>query len=242
VRKKPSTDSLLSALEVLRQLYASGERKLTARVPTAFGAGVAQADRDRPVIDRRTWEVAVVMTLRDRLRAGDIWVEGSCEGSRAFRAFDDFLLPARRVRGQAKGLTNWTLPFPTALKFGATNVLGISSGGFEKSQTGLPGKLPPSNRTTLVSRISLAASTALLSHLPIPGIARRGQRLDRFCKSASSTFAPASRQKIRIALMTAGLADVTNLGLARMSWSSGVYSHTQLFWTAEWHLRDETSE
>jgi hypothetical protein len=29
------------------------------------------------------------MTLRDRLRAGDIWVERS----RAFRAFDDFLLP-----------------------------------------------------------------------------------------------------------------------------------------------------
>ena len=39
------------------------------------------------------------MTLRDRLRAGDIWVEGS----RAFRAFDDFLLPPRRLRGQAKG-------------------------------------------------------------------------------------------------------------------------------------------
>jgi hypothetical protein len=31
-----------------------------------------------------------MMTLRDRLRSGDIWVEGS----RAFRAFDDFLLPA----------------------------------------------------------------------------------------------------------------------------------------------------
>ncbi len=30
-----------------------------------------------------------MMTLRDRLRAGDVWVEGS----RAFRAFDDFLLP-----------------------------------------------------------------------------------------------------------------------------------------------------
>jgi len=43
-----------------------------------------------------------------------------------------------------------------------------------------------------------------------------------------------------IALMTAVLADATNLGLARMAWSSGVFSHTQLLWTAEWHLRDET--
>jgi Tn3 transposase DDE domain-containing protein len=43
-----------------------------------------------------------------------------------------------------------------------------------------------------------------------------------------------------IALMTAVLADATNLGLARMAWSSGMFSHTQLLWTAEWHLRDET--
>ena len=40
--------------------------------------------------------------------------------------------------------------------------------------------------------------------------------------------------------MTAVLADATNLGLARMAWSSGIFSHTQLLWTAEWHLRDET--
>src|SRR4029077_5239942 len=40
-------------------------------------------------VDRRAYEVAVMMTLRDRLRSGDIWGEGS----RAFRPFDDFFLP-----------------------------------------------------------------------------------------------------------------------------------------------------
>src|ERR1700675_4092546 len=43
-----------------------------------------------------------------------------------------------------------------------------------------------------------------------------------------------------VVLMTAALADATNLGLARMARSSGVFSHTRLLWTAEWHLRDET--
>ena len=43
-----------------------------------------------------------------------------------------------------------------------------------------------------------------------------------------------------VALMTAVLADATNLGLARMARSSGMFSHTRLLWTAEWHLRDET--
>jgi hypothetical protein len=36
-----------------------------------------------------TFGALVVVALPDRLRAGDVWVEGS----RAFRAFDDFLLP-----------------------------------------------------------------------------------------------------------------------------------------------------
>ena len=40
--------------------------------------------------------------------------------------------------------------------------------------------------------------------------------------------------------MTAVLADATNLGLVRMAWSSGIFSHTQLLWTAESALRDET--
>jgi hypothetical protein len=67
------------------------------------------------------------MTLRDRLRAGDIWVEGS----RAFRAFDDFLLPPAAFAAKRKA-DELGLRFPTALKPGATSVLRLSSGGFEK--------------------------------------------------------------------------------------------------------------
>jgi hypothetical protein len=33
--------------------------------------------------------------------------------------------------------------------------------------------------------------------------------------------------------MTAVLADATNLGLARMARSSGVFSHSKLLWTAD---------
>jgi hypothetical protein len=45
-RSWKSTDSLLTAIEVLRQLYASGERKPPARGADCFsGADVAQADR-----------------------------------------------------------------------------------------------------------------------------------------------------------------------------------------------------
>jgi len=47
-RSWKSTDSLLTALEALRQLYASGEREAPSRgTDRLSGAGVAQADRDR---------------------------------------------------------------------------------------------------------------------------------------------------------------------------------------------------
>lgn len=98
---KPN-DSLLDALDLLRGLYTSRPKQFPQRPPMAFlkatwrklvGRGLA--------FDRRAFEVAVMMTLRDSLRSGDIWVEGS----RAFRAFGDFLLPpeafnARRQEGK----------------------------------------------------------------------------------------------------------------------------------------------
>ena len=40
-------------------------------------------------INRRAYELCVYFELRDRLRAGDVWVEGS----RQHRNFDDRLIP-----------------------------------------------------------------------------------------------------------------------------------------------------
>jgi Domain of unknown function (DUF4158) len=104
-RSWKSGDSLLAALDVLRDVYTAGQKNLPPCPPTAFlqstwrklvGTGA--------IVDRRPYEVAVMMTLRDRLRSGDVWVEGS----RTFRAFDDFLLPietfTRRRREGELGL------------------------------------------------------------------------------------------------------------------------------------------
>ena len=51
------------------------------------------------------------------------------------------------------------------------------------------------------------------------------------------TGAPADDAR---ALMTAVLADATNLGLTRMARSAGAFTHSRLLWVAEWHVRDET--
>ncbi len=51
-------------------------------------------------ISRRLYETAAVATLRDRLKSGDVWVEGS----RAYRRFGDYLLPKDQVAAEARGL------------------------------------------------------------------------------------------------------------------------------------------
>ena len=81
--------ALLAAIDVLRKMNATRQRKLPADVPTRFVPA-----RWRPYvfrddgIDRRYYEICVLSELRDRLRAGDVWVPGS----RHYRELNDHLV------------------------------------------------------------------------------------------------------------------------------------------------------
>lgn len=83
-------DPLLGAVEALRRMYRDGRSVLPERVPTTF-----LRPRRRKVvfpggggIQRRAYEVAVVVHLHERLASGSVWVDGS----RAYRTLDDYLL------------------------------------------------------------------------------------------------------------------------------------------------------
>ena len=74
----PAAAELRQALALRRDLHASGQRTLPAYVPAGF-----VKPRGRPPVfpargvDRRFDELCARADLRDRLRAGDIWVTGS---------------------------------------------------------------------------------------------------------------------------------------------------------------------
>jgi TnpA family transposase len=86
----------LRALRTLKELNAVGRRKLPENVPTDF---VPQRLRsivnNGGEVDRRAWECALLLKLRDELKAGNL----SVRYSKRFARLDDFFIDDRRWQG-----------------------------------------------------------------------------------------------------------------------------------------------
>jgi TnpA family transposase len=87
----PSHRVLLAALAVIKELDATGKRKLPASVPLAFVPPRWEKLVSRQAgLDRHYYEMCALAELRDGLRTGDVWVAGR----RRFKDLQDYLLPA----------------------------------------------------------------------------------------------------------------------------------------------------
>ena len=245
---KPN-DPILVAVDLLRGIHQGTRRKLPERPPIAF---LRRAWRKRVKaaavgFDPRAYEVAVIVHLRDRLRSGDIWVEGS----RAWRTFEDYLLsPATFAVMHAEGRLGLAVPddwtawiaeraatLDTKLRTLASEAVAgrlpdasIADAGLtvapirrdEQEAKALSGRL-----YNLMPRIRI---TDLLAE--VNGWTSFADRFTHF-----RTGETASEQS---ALMGAILADATNLGLDRMAESSrGVTIH-ELNLMIDRHIRPDT--
>ena len=82
-RGGPGTAELMQALTILKQLNASGGRKVpddapAGFVPRRYADYLTQAQRSGDVTAcRHYWELCVLLAVRDGLRSGDIYVPGS---------------------------------------------------------------------------------------------------------------------------------------------------------------------
>jgi TnpA family transposase len=99
-----SMKSLLSALVLLRRLNTDEIRKVPSDAPTQFVKDrwkeyvFAEGKTDK--IDRHYYELCVLTALKDALRSGDIFVQGS----RQYRDFEEYLLPASAVPEALKAI------------------------------------------------------------------------------------------------------------------------------------------
>jgi TnpA family transposase len=248
-RAVPAAGGVLRAVEAMRAFYRSARRVWPRHAPTGFirkawRAAVLTAEG----IDRRAYELCLFAALRERLRAGDVWVEGS----RRYRAVEDQLIARPLFEAlRAAG------PLPVAVPLAAGVYLEARRALLEQrlaevaekaahdrlEDVRIAGdslKITPLRAATPEAAETLAER--LYNLLPSVRITELLAEVDRWT-SFSTAFThlrsglPAEDRRV---VLTAVLADATNLGLTRMAEACGIASRRQLVWTAGWHLREQT--
>jgi TnpA family transposase len=234
----------LSAIEILRELNRSGRREVPASALMPFASqhwkGLV---RSGGRIDRRLYETAVAATLRDRLRSGDVWVEGS----RAYRRFSDYLLPTAAVAAEAEALPiNVELgPYLAeraglldqrlatfARRLARGDLVGVALQGGQLSVTPVKAAAPDEARA--LDR----AVDNLLPRVRITELLREVDALTGFSTMFRELRSGRAHENPSCVL-AAVLADATNLGLERMANASQGVTYAQLAWTQSWYLSEE---
>jgi TnpA family transposase len=254
LRAVPAATATLRAVELLHTVvYASGGRNWPKSLPVSF---LRPAWRDA-VLDsapkghvehRRTWEAAVLLALRDRLRGGDIWVEGS----RQWRAVEDQLIsPPLFAAMREAG------PLPVAVPETAQEYLAERRAVLQRRLTEVNAKaeadaledvrirgdeLKISPLKAVTPEEAEVAAERLYHALPPTRVTELLLEVHRWtgfadCFTHLHTGLPADDPRVAI---TALLADATNMGLTRMADACSLASYRQLAWTAGWHLREDT--
>ncbi len=244
-----AVSDLLEAINMLHVMNVTRQRKLPADAPTSF-----VQPRWRPYvfhddgIDRRYYEICVLSELRDRLRAGDVWVPGS----RHYRELEDHLVSAEdfedlRATGEV----------PVAVELDADRYLAERKAQLHERLSSVEA-LAQTDRlegVTLAGRDLRFApvrtggprdaerlADRLYGLLPLVRITELLEEVDGWTHFTEG-FTHLRRGTVardKRTLLTAVLADATNLGLSRMADACGIATRRQLVWASSWHIRDET--
>jgi TnpA family transposase len=199
-------------------------------------------------IDRRAYELCAFSELRNRLRAGDIWVDRS----RQYQDFESYLIPKltfemlkaegplpleieTEVQGylesRRSALTQELATVATLAESGKLPDVDLAEGDLKITPLGA---VTPPEAETLRD-----AAYDLLPRIKITDLLLEVDHWTGFseCFTHQRNGQPAEN---KAALLTTILADGINLGLSRMAEACRGATLRQLAWVHDWHIREET--
>lgn len=242
-------DPLLAAITTLKQLYTEGRRVLPDRVPVGH---LAKSERElifenrRP--DRRLYEIATLVHLRDRLHSRDVWVEGS----RSFRPIDEHLMPKpafvalkeedKLGLGVHSDGAAWLAEIRQMMDF---NLKRLAWRARYKKLEGVRmenGTLIVTPRASDIPAAAEALNAEITEMYPlveVPDLLREVHEWTGFADQFTHVRTGDAPQNIS-AMLAGVLADGTNLGPKRMAGASKGISAHQIGWMRSFHARSET--
>lgn len=238
---------LLEAVRLIGDLYIIGKRRLPETCPTRFiPPSWRSFIRKNGAIVRPAYELCVLSQLRERLRAGDVWVPES----RQYRAFDTYLLPeptfaAMRAHG----------PLPLSINGTANAFLSQRRATLDAALTQVTNQARKGNLPQVrLDKNGLVISPLKAMTPPVVEDLRRAvyDRLPRIKitdlllevdRWTGFTDCFTHRRSSRVAddknaLLTVILADGINLGLTRMADSCQGATLRQLGHLHDWHISE----
>lgn len=237
-------DPMLAALKLLAELNRSGRRDVPLDAPMPFRKDWRRLIMADGTPNRRLYETAILATLRDRLRSGDIWVE--CSSS--YRRFDSYLLPAAAVPAITTDLglpataDEWLTTKATELDRRLKRFARRLQRGQLEGVAFRDGRLqvaPIKAIATTEARAFSDRIEAMMPRVRITELLHEVNQTTGFA-SAFTNLRTGERCEDASALLAAILADATNLGLGRMAAASHGVTRDKLIWTADAYIRPET--
>ena len=249
-RSGDERSELTDAIEIVRTLNATGQRKIPDDAPADFipKKWEPYVISEEHEFNRRYYELCLLWQMREALRAGNLWVTGS----RRYNNPESYLIPPgtwTELRTEACSLMKAPV--------NAMDRLGERENDFRFAALSLENQLK-GNGAVRVENGELVVTPleaedrppssefleeVILERMPqidLPELLIEVDSWTRFSKSFTHAGGNASRKSNLLPTLYAGiLAQSGNFGLTQMSRMTE-FSYHELLWTTNWYLREDT--
>ena len=243
-------EPILKSIEVINYLNTTGKRKVPDDAPLDF---ITKRWKDHVIekdgsINRRYYEMAVLTEVRDRVKAGDI----SIEGSKQFKEFDDYLVSKDEWRKSREDnklavslsvdeyLNNRLNELNKRLDWISKNIKDLDSVSIEKgkiSVSRLEKDTPKEAKDFSISSYKLLPKTALADI--ISDVAKLTSFHNEFTHASTRKKPDVSETNLIIATL---LGMGTNIGLSKIADATPGITYKQLSGISQWRLYDDAME